>query len=107
MLFNHPQVPCERLARELGKESLKHDENVRLVLSGEPEHDEARILTGRIAPNIPETGIEGDQGTLFDLADVRDLGIVLPAELLLQGGRGVVTGLGENLYAVFGQVLQA
>ena len=79
--------------------------DARLILLGHSENDDARVLIGRIGPDVPEVHIGRHEDTPFLSRDLTEARVLDTRETLAPRRGGFVPCVPERCGDVFGKVL--
>ena len=93
-------LPCQQ--RHHGRKDLKHP---RLILGRRAHDDEPLIVARRIAANVGEAQVEGDETSGFPLNDRGELRIGRAGQLLLVHGLRIMTGGTEGIGDFYRKIL--
>ena len=78
---------------------------MRLVLSTEAEHDEARELSWWVVTDVGEVGVQGYKGSVLLPADGGKILVGYAAEVFLQDGRGSIASVAKRVSDLNRQIL--
>ena len=80
-------------------------QNVVASLRPKSEYDDARVVAGRIRPEVREVLVECDDGASLAKTDRGYLGVLGPAERLVENRERIMTGTSKQEYQFGRQVL--